>query len=56
MNPIPSPLQFVAATPCRLVDTRSKNVRRPDSGGTSQNFPFPQQGGCNIPPALLRIR
>ena len=30
VNPIPSPLQFVAVTPCRVVDTRNPNgtVRR----------------------------
>jgi YVTN family beta-propeller protein len=44
-------LQFVAATPCRIVDTR----RQPEqfggpyiSGGTSRSFAVPQSA-CNIP-------
>jgi YVTN family beta-propeller protein len=41
------PLQFVAVTPCRLVDTRKSGG--PIQGGTSQNFIVPQEGGCNIP-------
>ncbi len=49
VNPIPSPLQFVAVTPCRLVDTRPPNGSGPILSGTSQNFPIPQEGGCNIP-------
>src|ERR1017187_1084658 len=49
VNPTPSPLQFVAVTPCRLVDTRPPNGSGPIQGGTSQNFPIPQEGGCNIP-------
>ena len=44
------PLQFVAVTPCRLVDTRpDKGGSGPIPGGTFQNFPIPQEGGCNIP-------
>jgi len=43
----PSKLQFVAATPCRLVDTR--NTGGPSSGGTSRSFAVPQLGGCDIP-------
>ena len=46
VNPVPTPLQFVSATPCRLVDTRSSS---PILGGTSQSFTLPQLGGCNIP-------
>jgi len=50
VNPIPSPLQFVAVTPCRLVDTRPENGGSgPIPGGTFQNFPIPLEGGCNIP-------
>ena len=50
VNPIPSPLQFVAVTPCRLVDTRpDRGGSGPIPGGTFQNFPIPQEGGCNIP-------
>ena len=39
--------QFVAATPCRLIDTRLTGG--PIQGGTSRSFPIPQEGGCNIP-------
>jgi len=38
--------KFIAATPCRLVDTRQGS---PIQGGTSQSFTVPQLGGCNIP-------
>src|ERR1019366_873803 len=47
VNPIPSPLQFVAVTPCRLIDTRQTGG--PIQGGTSRDFPIPQEGGCNVP-------
>jgi hypothetical protein len=40
-------LQFVKATPCRLVDTRQ--THNPILGGTSQNFALPQLGNCGIP-------
>jgi photosystem II stability/assembly factor-like uncharacterized protein len=39
--------QFVAVTPCRLIDTRLTGG--PIQGGTSRDFPIPQEGGCNIP-------
>jgi hypothetical protein len=39
--------QFVAVTPCRLIDTRLTGG--PIQGGTSRSFPIPQEGGCNIP-------
>jgi uncharacterized repeat protein (TIGR03803 family) len=39
--------QFVAATPCRLIDTRLTGG--PIPGGTYRSFPIPQEGGCNIP-------
>jgi uncharacterized repeat protein (TIGR03803 family) len=39
-------LQFVPATPCRLVDTRSGN---PIQGGTFQSFTIPPLGNCGIP-------
>ena len=42
-------LQFVAVTPCRLVDTRSHAGGGPIPGGTFRSFPIPQEGGCNIP-------
>ena len=45
-----APLQFVAVTPCRLVDTRPQNGGNgPIPGGTSESFPIPQEGGCHIP-------
>ncbi len=47
VNPIPSPLQFVAVTPCRLMDTRLTGG--PIPSGTFRSFPIPQEGGCNIP-------
>ncbi len=40
-------LQFVAVTPCRLVDTRKSGG--PIQGNTSRDFTIPQLGGCNIP-------
>lgn len=43
------PLQLVAVTPCRLVDTRLTGG--PIQGGTVRNFTIPQLGGCGIPPA-----
>jgi uncharacterized repeat protein (TIGR03803 family) len=43
-------LQFVAATPCRLVDTRPQHGGSGSiQGGTFQSFPIPQEGDCNIP-------
>jgi hypothetical protein len=43
-------LQFVAVTPCRLVDTRPQHGGSGSiQGGTFQSFPIPQEGGCNIP-------
>ena len=40
-------LQFVPATPCRLVDTRQSGGAI--QGGTSRSFVVPQLGGCGIP-------
>jgi hypothetical protein len=42
-------LQFIPASPCRLVDTRLQGGGGPIPGGTSRDFPVPQEGGCNIP-------
>jgi Putative Ig domain len=43
-------LQFVPVTPCRLVDTRpDRGGSGPIQGGTFQDFPIQQEGGCNIP-------
>ncbi|HSY13266.1 MAG TPA: YncE family protein [Verrucomicrobiae bacterium] len=41
-------VQFVPATPCRLLDTRSGG-NGPILGGTSQSFILSQLGNCNIP-------
>ena len=46
-----TPLQFIAVTPCRVVDTRLSNGPfggPPIQGGTFRSFPIPQ-GSCNIP-------
>jgi hypothetical protein len=40
-------LQFVAVTPCRLVDTRQTGGAI--QSGSSRDFPVQQEGGCNIP-------
>ncbi len=48
----PNALQFVSVAPCRLVDTRNPNGQfggPPITGGTSRNFPIPQQTPCDIP-------
>ena len=45
--PIFAATAFVAATPCRLVDTRQ--THDPILGGTSQSYILPQLGGCGIP-------
>ncbi len=43
-------LQFVPVLPCRLVDTRPQNGGSgPIQAGTSQSFPIPQEGNCQIP-------
>ena len=43
VNPIPSPLQFVAVAPCRVYDTRpSQGGNGAIAGGTSQSFVLPQ--------------
>jgi uncharacterized repeat protein (TIGR03803 family) len=46
VNPTPSAVQFVAVTPCRLVDTRQTGGAI--QGGSSRDFPVQQEGGCNI--------
>ena len=45
------PMQYVAVTPCRVVDTRNPDGEfggPPIQGGTHRDFPI-QSGGCNIP-------
>ncbi len=49
---IDHPVQFIAATPCRVVDTRSPNGPFGGpvlQGNTSRSFPLPQSTHCNIP-------
>jgi len=43
--------QFVATTPCRVVDTRQTGG--PIQGGTSRDFSIPQLGGCGIPSTAI---
>jgi len=53
VNPIPSPVQFVPVTPCRIVDTRnaSGTFGGPAiAGNMSRSFPLSLSGNpCNIP-------
>ena len=50
-----APLQFVAMTPCRLVDTRQQNGGGgPIQGGTFQTFDLPQLAQTKAVPALPR--
>jgi uncharacterized repeat protein (TIGR03803 family) len=53
VNPVPTPIEFVPVTPCRIVDTRNPDGPfggPPISGGTSRPFPLSQSGNpCNIP-------
>ena len=53
VNPVPSPVQFAALTPCRVVDTRNANgpFGGPPIGGHSfRSFPLSQSGNpCGIP-------
>jgi len=48
----PMPVQFIAATPCRVVDTRNPNgpLGGPVlQGNTSRSFPLPQSTDCHVP-------
>ncbi len=53
VNPVPSPVQFAALTPCRVVDTRNPNGPfggPPIGGHSSRSFPLAQSGNpCGIP-------
>ncbi len=45
-------LQFIATTPCRVVDTRGADGEfggPPIQGGAYRSFPIPQNQACNIP-------
>jgi hypothetical protein len=51
VNPVPTAVQFVPLTPCRVVDTRKTDGTfggPPITGGTFRSFPLPQ-GACNVP-------
>ena len=46
------PVQFIAAAPCRVVDTRNPNGPFGGpvlQGNSSRSFPLPQSTHCNIP-------
>ena len=52
VNPMPIALQFIAISPCRIVDTRNPNGTfggPPIQGGIPRSFPVPQQTPCDIP-------
>jgi len=53
VNPVPSAVQFVPLTPCRVVDTRNAKGTfggPPITGNSSRNFPLSLSGNpCNIP-------
>ncbi|MGA2687227.1 MAG: choice-of-anchor tandem repeat GloVer-containing protein [Candidatus Korobacteraceae bacterium] len=53
VDPVPSPIQFVAVTPCRVVDTRQADGTfggPPILGNSSRSFPLEQSGNpCDIP-------
>src|SRR5262249_34323860 len=57
VNPVPSPLQFVAVTPCRIVDTRNPNGNfggPPIPGQTSRSFPLTEgDNPCGIPSSAV---
>ncbi len=57
VNPVPSALQFVPVTPCRVVDTRNANgtFGGPAIGGnSSRSFPLSQSGNpCSIPSSAI---
>lgn len=53
VNPVPSPLQFVAITPCRVVDTRGANGTFGGpaiAGNSARSFPLAESDNpCHIP-------
>ncbi len=57
VNPLPSPVQFVPLTPCRVVDTRNADgtFGGPAIGGhSSRSFPLTESdNGCDIPSTAL---
>jgi hypothetical protein len=57
VNPVPVALQFVAATPCRVVDTRNSNGAFGGpaiSGNSSRSFPLSRSDNpCGIPSSAV---
>ncbi len=57
VNPVPTALQFVPATPCRVVDTRGANGTfggPPIPGNTSRAFPLTEgDNPCDIPASAV---
>jgi hypothetical protein len=57
VNPVPSAVQFVPLTPCRVVDTRNPNGTFGGpaiTGNTSRSFPLSQSGNpCGIPATAI---
>ena len=57
VNPLPSPVQFVSLTPCRVVDTRNPDGTfggPPIGGHASRSFPLSESdNGCDIPSTAL---
>ena len=53
VNPLPSPVEFISITPCRIVDTRGSDgpFGGPEiTGHNARSFPLAQTGNpCNIP-------
>ena len=57
VNPVPMALEFVAVSPCRIVDTRNTNGTFGGpaiSGGTSRTFPLTEgDNPCGIPASAV---
>ena len=57
VNPVPSPVQFVPLTPCRVVDTRKPDGTfggPPIGANSSRDFPLSQSGNpCSIPASAV---
>ena len=53
VNPVPTPVQFVSLTPCRIVDTRNPNGTFGGpilNGNSTRSFPLAENGNpCGIP-------
>ena len=60
VNPVPTALQFVPVTPCRVVDTRGANGTfggPPIAGNSSRAFPLTEgDNQCGIPASAVSIR